>query len=311
MIEDRQQLSVYYCDQFVLPLPDGHRFPMDKYRRLRERVAADDQQRFVLNVPPAISLEDLNRVHQPSYVQRMLSGDISVAEQRELGFPWTEQLVERSRRSVGATLAACQDAIDAGVSVSLAGGTHHAFSDRPQGFCVFNDSVVAARRLRHDGVVERLLVIDCDVHQGNGTAVMATNDDALFTFSIHGEKNFPARKENSDLDVAVPDNAGDEHYLQLLAGALSDIGQRFDPQLVIYLAGADPFKGDRWGRVGLSKAALAERDRVVMQWCRQKGAPFVVTMAGGYANNIDDIVDIHFKSVTLAHDVLNDVSMVT
>lgn len=307
----KRRLVVYYCDQFVLPLPDGHRFPMDKYQMLRERVAEDAAARFDLQVPDAIAIDDLERSHHPAYVQRILKGDVSRAEQRELGFPWSAQLVERSRRSAGATLAACRQALTEGVSVSLAGGTHHAFVDRPQGFCVFNDSIVAANCLRRENRVERVLVVDCDVHQGNGTAAMAQHEPAIFTFSIHGEKNFPAKKEASDLDVGIPDNAGDDAYLQALNNALAQIASQFDPQLVIYLAGADPYEGDRWGRIGLTKQGLRARDQCVMQWCRARSVPFVVTMAGGYANNINDIVDIHFTTVEAAYESLVASAMAT
>lgn len=299
----RMQLIVYYCDQFVLPLPDGHRFPMDKYRRLRQRVTNDPHQRFSLRVPDAISIADLTLSHDAVYVQRILTGDVSRDEQRELGFPWSPELVERSRRSAGATLAACETALQNGISVSLAGGTHHAFADRPQGFCVFNDSIIAARCLRRDGAVSRVLVIDCDVHQGNGTALMARDEPDIFTFSIHGAKNFPARKESSDLDVAIDDGAGDSVYLRALSDALSDIDAQFTPDLVIYLAGADPYHGDRWGRVGLTKEGLRSRDHIVMRWCQSLGLPLVVTMAGGYAENIDDIVDIHFATVSAAAEL--------
>jgi len=290
-------MRVYYSDKFVLPLPDGHRFPMSKYSRLRERVAAELSDRVELAVAPAVALDDLRTTHDDDYIQRVLHGRLAPEDVRALGFPWSPELVERSRRSVGATIGACQMALLDGRSVSLAGGTHHAFADRPQGFCVFNDSVVAARVLRRRASLRRVAVIDADVHQGNGTAALVRDDPDIFSFSIHGAKNFPVHKELSDLDVPVPDQAGDDTYLELLSYGLDKMEREFEPDLVIYLAGADPYHGDRWGRTGLSRQGLQRRDDAVIGWCERHNLPFAVTMAGGYARDIEAIVDIHFNTV--------------
>lgn len=291
-------MQVYYSDTFVLPLPPGHRFPMSKYSQLRQRVEQELSHRITLQIAPAATEEDLFTTHTEDYIERVLQGRLSKQDVRALGFPWSPQLVERSRRSVGATIAACRDSLRHGRAVSLAGGTHHAFADRPQGFCVFNDSVVAARVLVREALVARVAVIDCDVHQGNGTASLVQDDPDIFSFSIHGEKNFPVHKEKSDLDIAVPDNAGDQIYLDLLSDGLQLVARRFEPQLVIFLAGADPYRGDRWGRTGLSRHGLRERDELVIGWCERESIPFAVTMAGGYAKDIDAIVDIHFNTVS-------------
>jgi len=291
-------MRVYFCDQFVLPLPSGHRFPMGKYARLRARVEAANQGQFQLRIPPAARDREILLAHDADYLQRVITGDLGRQELRALGFPWSAALVERSRRSVGATIAACRAALTAGAAVNLAGGTHHAYGGRPQGFCVFNDAAIAARVMQREGRVERVAIVDCDVHQGNGSAAILAGDDSIFTLSLHGEKNFPVRKERSDLDVELPDACDDATYLaalrEHLPRALAGVG------LVIYLAGADPYHGDRLGRLGLSKAGLAERDRAVFQRTVGTGIPVAVAMAGGYAENVEDIVDIHLQTVAEA-----------
>jgi len=288
-------MRVYFCDQFVLPLPAGHRFPMSKYARLRERVEAENRGQFQLRIPPAARDREILLAHQADYLQRVVSGALSRQEERAMGFPWSEALVERSRRSVGATIAACRAALLEGTAANLAGGTHHAYADRPQGFCVFNDAAIAARVMQQEGRARRVASIDCDVHQGNGTARILEGDDSIFTLSIHGEKNFPVRKERSDLDVELPDGCDDETYLAALGEHLPRALAHAD--LAIYLAGADPYHGDRLGRLGLTKAGLAERDQVVFRHTVGAGIPVAVVMAGGYAHDVEDIVDIHFRTV--------------
>jgi acetoin utilization deacetylase AcuC-like enzyme len=234
-------------------------------------------------------------------VQRMISGEVSETEMRRIGFPWSAQMVERSRRSSGATMAALRAAIEEkNIAVNLAGGTHHAAYDRGGGYCVFNDAVIAARCAQSFGLVKRVLVIDLDVHHGNGTASLCANDESIFTFSMHHEKNYPAIKPSSNLDVPLKPGVSDAEYLDLLAKHLPQVLQTFQPQAVIYLAGADPFIDDRLGGLALSKLGLAERDRYVMASCRAFGLPVAITMAGGYAQNVADIVDIHSKTVSLA-----------
>lgn len=294
-------MKLYYADHFVLPLPPGHRFPMVKYARLRERLgasgvfAAEDFQ-----VPAAATDAELGRAHDAGYIHRVATGELAADEQRRIGFPWSAAMVERSRRSAGATLAACRSALAEGCAANLAGGTHHAHRDFGSGFCVFNDAAVAALAMRAEGRVEHIAVIDCDVHQGDGTAAILAAEPAVFTCSLHGAKNFPFRKATSDLDIELADDTGDAAYLHALDGALERVFGDFRPQLVIYLAGADPYAGDRLGRLALSREGLAERDRHVLARCRHDGVPVAIAMAGGYAHEIDDTVDIHCNTVLTA-----------
>lgn len=294
-------MKVYYTDSFVLPLPAGHRFPMSKYARLRERVtSAGWGARVELRIPRAATDEQLLRAHDADYLRRVEQGELTAREQRRIGFPWSPGMVERSRRSAGATIEACRVALDEGVAVSLAGGTHHAFRDQGEGFCVYNDSVVAALAMRAEGLDGTVAVIDTDVHQGNGTASICADDARVFTFSIHGATNFPYRKETSDLDVALPDGTGDDDYLAALARALDRVLDGARPALAIHVSGADPWEGDRWGRLALTKRGLGRRDVMVLEACRTRGIPVAVTMAGGYAPHVEDTVDIHLKTVETA-----------
>lgn len=291
-------MQIFATDAFVLPLPSGHRFPMDKYARLRARVEA--AALGDLQVPPAATREQLGLAHDPDYIERVHAGTLSARETRELGFPWSPAMVERSLRSTGATIAACRAALTDGLAVNLAGGTHHAFRDRGEGYCVFNDAAVAARVMQAEARATDVLVIDCDVHQGNGTAAIFADDPSVFTLSLHGARNFPFIKPASDLDVHLPDGTGDADYLRHLSDALADALPRSRATLAIYLAGADPFLGDRLGRLALTKEGLAARDHLVLTTCRDANIPVAVTMAGGYAHDIDDIVDIHYTTVALA-----------
>ncbi|MBA3953587.1 MAG: histone deacetylase [Rubrobacter sp.] len=297
-------MKVFYSDHFVLPLPEGHRFPMPKYSMLRERLAASSIcGPGELREPEAVTDEEILRAHHPDYLGRVVSGALTDKEVRRIGFPWSEGMVERSRRASGGTLEACLAALDDGFAANLAGGTHHAFADRGEGYCVFNDSAIATRALQAAGLVERVVVVDTDVHQGNGTAAIFSDDPTVFTFSIHGEKNFPFHKERSDLDVALPDGADDATFLDALAVGLDRALDASEPGLAIYLAGADPFVGDRLGRLSVTKAGLAERDRIVLEGCRERGIPVAVTMAGGYSEDVRDIVDVHFGSISLAAEM--------
>lgn len=294
-------MDAWTCHQYVLPLPEGHSFPMAKYALLHERVAANAARwGITLREPAPATDEDLLRVHAPGYVARMRDGTATADDMRRIGFPWTPQMVERSRRSSGGTIAALRSALDDGVGVNLAGGTHHAAFDRGGGYCVFNDSVVAARHGQHAGWLRRVLVVDLDVHQGNGTAELCAGDDSIFTFSMHGARNYPAVKPASDLDVALPSGCGDADYLDALALHLPLAMRRAQPDAVLYLAGADPFEGDRLGLLALTKAGLAERDRQVLEACRRAGLAVAISMAGGYAPEVGDIVDIHARTVELA-----------
>jgi acetoin utilization deacetylase AcuC-like enzyme len=298
-------VKVFYSDHFVLPLPEGHRFPMVKYSMLRERVARDGIcGPGELRTPRAVRDEEILRAHAPDYLERVVSGTLTEKEMRRIGFPWSEKMVERSRRASGGTLGACLASLDEGFAANLAGGTHHAFSDRGEGYCVFNDSTIAARAVQAAGLVERVVVIDTDVHQGNGTAAILHGDPTVFTFSIHGANNFPFHKEESDLDAPLPDGAGDTEFLSTLESGLEAALDAADASLAIYLAGADPFEGDRLGRLSVTKSGLAERDRIVLETCRERGIPVAVTMAGGYASEVEDTVDVHFQSIRRAADLL-------
>lgn len=266
---------------------------------LRERVAAELPKIRLLE-PDPLSDAALALAHAPDYIDRLARGDLSRKEMMAIGFPWSEQMVARSRRSAGATVMACRAALQDGAAVNLAGGTHHAYADRGEGFCCFNDVVVAARVMRQEERAARTLIIDLDVHQGNGSASMAREDPAIFTFSMHGADNYPFVKEVSDLDIELADGTGDDEYLDRLDAALIQIAGRFDPQLVIYLAGADPFHDDRLGRLGLSKQGLLARDQRVFGYARARGLPVAVAMGGGYGRRIEDTVDVHFQTVNCA-----------
>lgn len=294
-------MPLYYADHFVLPLPAGHRFPMGKYVRLRDRLLASGEfarEEFI--VPAAASDGEITRAHCPHYLTRVASGSLTQAEQKAIGFPWSQPMVERSRRSSGATLAAAREALTRGWSANLAGGTHHAFRDRGEGFCVFNDAAIAARAMQVEAGLQRIAIIDCDVHQGNGTASIFSGDDSVFTFSIHGARNFPFRKEASDLDIELADGAGDDEYLWHLERGLDETLERSRPQLAIYLAGADPYEDDRLGRLSLTKGGLARRDEAVLATLYARGIPVAIAMAGGYARDIDDSVAIHANTISLA-----------
>ncbi len=294
-------MRAFYSDHFVLPLPEGHKFPMAKYSGLRERILADGIIAPAdLHEAPAASLDDLRLVHDAAYVDAVINGTVAADIQRRIGFPWSPEMVERSRRSVGATIAAARVALDEGVSANLAGGTHHAFADRGEGFCVFNDVAVAARVLQRDHHANRIAVIDLDVHQGNGTASIFKDDQSVFTFSMHGDKNFPFKKEVSDLDVALPDGTADHDYLAALRLHLDAVLNRHRPDFAFYLAGADPYEGDRLGRLKLTIDGLRTRDEIVLRACATAGLPVAISMSGGYANNIDAIITIHANTIQTA-----------
>lgn len=295
-------MLIFYTDHFVLPLPAGHRFPMQKYARLRERVAGGLVPPHELRVPEAATDEQLGRVHTADYIQRVASGLLSEREFRRIGFPWSPQMVERSRRSAGATVEVSRAAFGDGVAVNLAGGTHHAFADRGEGFCIFNDVAVAVRAMQAEGRASRFAVIDCDVHQGNGTASIFRSDEDVFTVSIHGASNFPFEKETSDLDLALPDRTGDAGFLDAVRTGLKAT-LAHGPDLVFYLAGADPWEGDRLGRLAVTREGLAERDRLVLEGCATAGVPVALVMSGGYAADVDDIVAIHYATVERAAGV--------
>jgi acetoin utilization deacetylase AcuC-like enzyme len=294
-------VKIFYTDHYVLPLPAGHRFPMAKYSLLRKRVAkAQLAGEGVLREPHAATDEEILRAHDRDYLDRVVNGQMSAQELRRIGFPWTPQMVERSRRSAGATIEACRAALAEGVGVNLAGGTHHAFRDHGEGYCVFNDSAIAALSMQAEGRARRVAILDCDVHQGNGTASILADEPTMFTFSIHAAKNFPFRKEVSDMDIEMPDGTCDADYLDALEQGICHVLAAAQPDLAIYLAGADPYLGDRLGRLSLTKEGLLARDRKVFELCRAASVPVAVAMAGGYSSDIVDTVDIHFSTVETA-----------
>lgn len=302
-------MLAFHYDHLTLALPQGHRFPQSKYQMLRERLERDPGD-LRLQVAIPATREELLLVHTPDYVDAVLHGTLSAAAQREIGFPWGESLPRRSLFSVGATVNAARAALNEGVAASLAGGTHHAYADKGSGFCVFNDVAVAARLLQGEhhrahpaqpGL--RVLVIDLDVHQGNGTASIFADDPSVFTLSLHGEKNFPFRKEASDLDVGLPDHCGDPIYLEALEDALQQVWLRTSahpPGLAFYLAGADPHEGDRLGRLKLSAQGLQRRDEMVLEALYRRGIPVALSMAGGYGEDLSVTVDVQQQTLRTA-----------
>jgi len=272
---------------------------MDKYRKLRQCLEAGAPGIALCEAPPACRAQ-LALVHDAAWIDRMLHGSLSAREERAIGFPWSPAMAERSLRSVGATLAACEAACSDGFSANLAGGTHHAYADRGEGFCCFNDFAVAARWVQAQGWAQRVLIVDLDVHQGNGTARIFRNDASVFTLSLHGERNFPLRKFPGSLDVGLPDDTGDDAYLAALATALDASLPRSRPDLVLYVAGADPYHHARLGRLALTKAGLLARDRMVLDTCRSAGLPVGIVCGGGYCQDLDAIVDIHAATMLLA-----------
>lgn len=296
-------MRAFTLDAYPVPLPPGHRFPMEKYALtleacLQERIFDVDRLAPAPLAPDAVLL----RAHTPAYVTAATTGALTAPEIRRIGFPWTPDLIRRCRASVGGTLAAAEAALVDGVAANLAGGTHHAFAGEGEGFCVFNDVACAALELLARGVVTRVAVVDLDVHQGNGTAAILGGHPQVFTLSLHGERNFPFRKMPSTLDVGLPDGCDDETYLGALDRALPPV-MAFDPQLVLYIAGADPLRDDRLGRLNMSLEGLAERDRRVMTACRDLGAKVALSMGGGYARPIFPTVAAHVGTFRVAREV--------
>jgi acetoin utilization deacetylase AcuC-like enzyme len=294
-------LHLWSSARYAIPLPDGHRFPMSKYALLRERVLGAGLVRAEqLHDPERAALDDLLLVHTARYVEEVTTGTLPAAEQRRIGLPWSEGFVERAYRVVQGTCEAAEAALVQGVAMNLAGGTHHAFPDRGEGFCTFNDVGVAIRRLQRAGAVRRAAVVDLDVHQGNGTHAVFAGDASVYTFSMHGAKNFPFHKVPGSLDVELDDGTGDDAYLALLADALPRVLRDASPDLVVYLAGADPHEGDRLGRLKLSFGGLERRDALVLETCREIGIPVAITIAGGYGRSVDDTVRVHANTVRVA-----------
>ncbi|MEP6766041.1 MAG: histone deacetylase [Gemmatimonadaceae bacterium] len=291
-------LHLWSSAAYAIPLPDGHRFPMSKYQLLRDGVLSEKLVPLErLHDPERSGIEDLLRVHTPHYVREVTNGTLPAAAQRRIGLPWSESFVERAYRVVRGTCEAAESALQNGVAMNLAGGTHHAFPDFGEGFCTFNDVAVAIRRLQQMRKIIRAAIVDLDVHQGNGTHACFAGDDSVFTFSMHGAKNFPFHKVQGSLDVELADGTEDEEYLSLLAEHLPDVLRRSSPDIVVYLAGADPHANDRLGRLALSFDGLKRRDWMVLECCREIGIPVCVTIAGGYGRDVRDTVEVHLNTV--------------
>jgi len=297
-------MKIFYAATHIQTLPAGHRFPVGKYELLRQRLAAE-MPPLTLHLADPASEGELALVHTPLYVEAVFKGSLPPAAQREIGFPWSEGMVERAQRSVGATVMAARTAFQEGVAANLAGGTHHAYADKGGGFCVFNDVAVAARLMqaewaRHQRRVLQVAVIDLDVHQGNGTAHIFRDDPSVFTLSMHGAKNFPFRKEASDIDIELPDGCTDASYSEALDRALLELQERCAPDLIFYLAGADPHEGDRLGRLHLSFEGLQQRDQCVLAWALKRRIPLAMAMAGGYGRQIEDTVQVQINTFAQA-----------
>jgi acetoin utilization deacetylase AcuC-like enzyme len=292
---ETEPVRLFPSDRFELPLPEGHSFPMAKYRLLREQLesAVKAGAVFSFHEPQAASWESLVRVHDAGYLERVFQGELSAAEVRRIGFPWSEQLVERSRRSTGAAIDAALAAVEDGMAASLAGGTHHAGIGFGEGYCVFNDTAVAVRELQAAGRVGRAAILDLDVHQGNGTADIFSADSSVFTVSVHGGRNFPLRKVASSLDIPLDDGTADEPYLEAVDQATRAAIEEGRPDILLYIAGADPYHGDRLGRLAVSATALLERDRLVFDAVIRAGLPLAIVCGGGYCADVSQTVAIH------------------
>ena len=296
-------LHAFSTASYTIPLPPGHRFPIEKYALLRQRVISEGLvPSDRLHSPDRASPEQLQLVHTADYVDRFTGGRLTEIEIRRVGFPWSPELSERSYRAVGGTIGASRAALEHGISINLAGGTHHAFADHGEGFCVFNDVAVSIRVLQHEGRIRRAAIIDLDVHQGNGTHAIFSGDRSVFTFSMHGGRNYPFNKVAGSLDLELPDATGSDTYLELLAEHLPDVLVRAAPDLVVYLAGADPHERDRLGRLKMTHEGLMRRDVMVIAACREAGIPVAITIAGGYGHDIMETVEVHANTVRIARD---------
>lgn len=296
-------MRVFYTDQFVIELPEGHRFPMQKYRMVREGLlAAGLLLQEELSEPDLPQREDMLLAHTSRYIDAVFNGTLDRKEVRRIGFPWSKALVQRSLASVGGCIGAAQEALRTGVSGCLAGGTHHASADWGEGYCVFNDIAVAALRLLREGRIERAAIVDLDVHQGNGNSAILGHRPDIFIFSMHGEKNYPFQKIPSTLDIGLPDDTGDEEYLRLLGEALPRVFD-FAPDIVFYQAGVDPLREDVLGRLSLSHAGLAERDRMVLSACKRHSVPVALLLGGGYSRPIELTVQAHIETYRVVKEI--------
>jgi acetoin utilization deacetylase AcuC-like enzyme len=298
-------MLVFYTPRYYADIGEGHVFPIRKFELVRDQLLREGTLRpeQIIEPQPA-PVADVLLVHTEDYVTRLRAGTLTAREIRRLGLPWSKALVRRSFLAAGGTMGAARWALEEGVGANLAGGTHHAFPDHGEGFCVLNDVAIAIRVLRRDGLIRRAGVVDCDVHQGNGTATIFVNDPDVFTFSMHGAKNYPLFKARSALDVELPDATSDADYLEALARHLPRVFAH-GPDIVFYLGGADPFAGDRLGRLALSIQGLRARDEYVLRACRAHRTPLVTVMSGGYAADINDTVEIHCNTIRAARAIFD------
>lgn len=290
-------MKVFYSPNYYADIGDNHIFPIRKFELVRDRLLSEGTLQLEDLIEPApASLSDVLLVHSEDYVKRLRAGQLTTKEIRRLGLPWSESLVKRSFYAVGGTIAAAHEAMAVGVGSNLAGGTHHSFADRGEGFCVLNDVAIAIRKLQREALIARSAIVDCDVHQGNGTATIFADDSEVFTFSMHGGKNYPLFKAKSNLDIELDDNTTDEAYLAALREHLEEVFAH-QPDLVFYLGGADPYAGDKLGRLSLTIDGLKRRDELVLNACADRKIPVVTVMAGGYGEAISDTVEIHCNTI--------------
>ncbi len=299
-------MQVFHSNQYVIPLPDNHTFPIIKYAEIRKRLVHEGTLAAEKIIEPALATRDeILLVHTADYYDRFIAGELSERELRRLGLPYSQALVRRSRFSVAGTVHASRTALQAGASANLGGGTHHAFRDHGEGFCVFNDIAVAINLLRAEGRIHRAAVIDCDVHQGNGTAAIFATDPEVFTLSLHGEKNYPLIKQQSTVDVAFTDNTEDEEYLYQLEQNLAPVLDKFRPDMVFYQAGVDPLSSDKLGRLALTQSGLLRRDTIVLKACQSRSLPCVITLGGGYAKNVEDTIEAHCNTIRVSNEIFS------
>lgn len=294
---------IFYSPFYYADIGEGHIFPIRKFELVRDELLADGSllpEEIV--EPEPVAVEDLLLVHTRDYITRLQNGDLTTKEIRKLGLPWSESLVRRSLYALSGTINAARESLSLGVASNLAGGTHHSYPDRGEGYCVLNDVAVAIRVMQRDGLAKRFLVVDLDVHQGDGTAFVFRDDPDVFTFSMHGAKNYPLFKQNSSLDIELADNTGDDEYLETLEHAFQRMAIH-EPDVIFYLAGADPYANDKLGRLGLSIDGLAARDRIVLEFALETGVPIITTMSGGYAADIKDTVEIHANTIRAVKNV--------
>ncbi len=297
---------IFYSPYYYADIGENHVFPIKKFELVRDKLLAEKTlQASEIVEPRPAAIEDVLLVHTEDYISRLRNGILTAKEIRRLGLPWSQSLVRRSFLACSGTIEAAKFALENRVASNLAGGTHHSFPDRGEGFCVLNDVAIAIRVLQKENLARRFLIVDCDVHQGNGTAFIFGKDADVFTFSMHGAKNYPLFKENSTLDIELPDRTGDAEFLETLGEALPRIFLH-DPDIVFYLGGADPFEKDKLGRLNLSIEGLMRRDEIILEFAKEREVPIVTTMSGGYAPDINDTVEIHCNTIRAVKRVFAD-----